>query len=329
MNGRTAVLLAFTMALVLCACGRSNSSSDAGLNSSTISDSTEKVEIKESNVMRESLPQESSDSMTETMRNGSSYSNDTSYENTVLVENEECSITIASIEPDGVEGFTINAVLENKSSEKTYEFSVSDGYVNGLYARPFFSETVEAGEIKEGIIAYPGDSLSSMGITNFTDIELAFRVYEDGNWEEDPVVEDSFHIYPYGKDKVKYYIRDLEDTDTVLVDNDDISVIVIGYSEKDNWGYIVNLYLVNKTDKSLMFKTDDVYINGHLDHPAYYHKLTANNCAYSSFTLSDMTLDSYNIKSVDEIKVELSVYEVDENYREGKEYLNETFVLTP
>lgn len=39
----------------------------------------------------------------------------------------------------------------------------------------------------------------------------------------------------------------------VIIDNDYVTVIVTGYEDDEIWGYTANLFLLNKTDKTVMF----------------------------------------------------------------------------
>lgn len=46
------------------------------------------------------------------------------FEEVVAIDNAECAVKITEIDPDNMWGYTLKAQLENKSTEKTYMFSV-------------------------------------------------------------------------------------------------------------------------------------------------------------------------------------------------------------
>ena len=69
-----------------------------------------------------------------------------SFEEMTVVDNEQCAIKITGIEPDNTWGYTLNAYFENKSEDKTYMFSVQNAAINGLQTDPFFATTVAAGK---------------------------------------------------------------------------------------------------------------------------------------------------------------------------------------
>ena len=80
-------------------------------------------------------------------------SKEITFEKTVFIDNDECSITINEIDESDLFGFySLKTTFENKSSEKTYMFSVEDAYINGVKADPFFATEVNPGKkANEGI----------------------------------------------------------------------------------------------------------------------------------------------------------------------------------
>lgn len=337
MKKQLVVVLTLAMALSLCACGGSDSGSGTGSANEAISTSEqeneqkEDVDVTESEEPEENISEESTGDSTEVPAENvsKSGSNNFDFQSTVLVENDECAITIKEIDPNGTWGYTLKTMLENKSSEKTYMFSVESAYVNGVSASTLFATSVAAGKKANEDIIFMDDSLEKAGITNFTDIELRFRVYNDDDWEEDPIIDDSFHIYPYGEDKVEKYERNPADTDTVLVDNDNVSVIVTGYSEDELGDYNVELYIVNKTDNNVMFTVENASINGLMADPFYACELAANKCAFSNITWLKDTLQNNGIETVEEIELPFIVYEIDKINWDGEKYVEELFTLNP
>ena len=336
MKKKLVVALALSMALSLCACGGSASESGTGAKEEAVSaseqenDKEEDVDVVESEESKESITAGSTEDSAEMSAENvsKSDSNDINFQSTVLVDNDECAITIKEIDPNDAWGYTLKAMLENKSSEKTYMFSVESAYVNGVSADPLFATTVAAGKKANENITFMNDSLEKAGITDFTDIELRFRVYND-NGEEDPIVNDTFHIYPYGEDKAEKYVRTPADTDNVLVDDDHVSVIVTGYSEDEFGDYNVELYLVNKTDNSVMYSVDNASINGIMADPFYACELAANKCAFSTISWTKDILEENGIETVEEIELPFKAYENDEINFDGETYVEEVFTLNP
>ncbi len=257
-----------------------------------------------------------------------SQNTEVSFEELIVVDNDECAVTITGIDADNIWGYTLNALLENKSSEKTYMFSVETASVNGVECDPFFASEDSAGKkSNEEISFYDTDTLEENGITEYTDIELTFRVYDSDDWTADDVANATVHVYPYGEESATTFERTTLDTDTVLVDNEYVTVIVTGYEHDDIWGYTVNLFMVNKTDSNVMFSVDNASVNGFMIDPFYAKSVAAGKCAFSSMSWYDDDLEENGITEVEEIEFELTAYDYDD--WTGDHYVEEVFTLNP
>ena len=258
-------LLALTLVLSLTACGESGTNSE-------LKDTLSSPESEE--MTNETDGESASDSIQEELPvEEDSAANTTApitFEEISVVDNEECTIAITGIDEDNLWGYTLNAFLENKSSDKTYMFSVTTASINGVKIDPLFANEVAAGKKANEEITFTTNTLEKNGITQFTDIALSFKVYDSNDWMADPVYQDTVHVYPYGEDKAEFFIREPQSTDTIIADNDYASVIVTGYEEDDIWGYTVNLYILNKTpDHKIMFSVDDAAVNGYMLDPFF------------------------------------------------------------
>ena len=100
----------------------------------------------------------------------------------MAVDNAECVIKISDIDPDNIWGFTLEAQLENKSTEKTYMFSVESAAINGVHSDPVFASEVAPGKKSNEEISFPTDELEVNGVGDYTDIELTFFVYDSNDW---------------------------------------------------------------------------------------------------------------------------------------------------
>lgn len=266
-------------------------------------------------------------SQSESNNEGKTDKNEISFTEVVAVDNAECSIKITEIEPDDMWGFTLKAQLENKSTEKTYMFSVESASINGIQSDPFFARDVAAGKKSNEKITFSDKKLEENGVGDYTDIELTFRVYDSDDWSADAVAEETIHIYPYGEDKAVKFVREAQPSDNVIVDNENITVIVTGYEDDEIWGYTVNLFLINKTDKNVMFSADDTSVNGFMADPFYATSVSAGKCAFSSMAWADTTLEENSITKIEQIEFNLRVYDED-NWFDG-ELANEKITLNP
>lgn len=249
-----------------------------------------------------------------------------SFQEVVVVDNEYCTIKITGIDPENMWGYTLKAYLENKSSDKTYMFSVTSASINGVTFDPFFAAEVAAGKKANESISF-SDSTLDEDIGAYTDIELNFRVYDYNDWTADPVATSSINIYPYGEEKAVSYTRETLDTDTVVLDNEQVTVIVTGYEQDEILGYSAKLFLVNKTDTSIMFSADEVSVNGFMVDPLFAHSVEAGKCAFSSMSWFESTLADNGITDVETIEFALRVYDINDWLAD--DFANETITLNP
>lgn len=252
---------------------------------------------------------------------------DINFEELTAVDNEECSIILTGLEPDNLWGYTINAMLENKSADKTYMFSLENASIDGVQCTDLFASEVAAGKKANEDISLSDKELKENGVTDFSDIELSFRVYDSDDWSADAVAKETVHVYPYGEENAIVFEREAQPEDVVLVDNEDVSMILTGYEEDEIWGYTANLFLINKTDKNVMFSVDDTSINGHMVSTFFASTVYAGKCEFTSISWSDSELEENGITDVEEIEMKIRVYD-EENWSD-EDIVNEIVTLNP
>ena len=248
------------------------------------------------------------------------------FEEVTAVDNDYCTIKITGVEVDRIWGYTLKVLLENKSPDKTFMYSVKDGSVNGVVWDPLFATTVAPGKKANEKISFSDNDKEAL-LQDFTDIEMTLRVYDSDDWSADPVALETVHVYPLGQDKATPYVREPQSTDTVIVDNDQISIIVTGYRTDSIWGYTADLYLVNKTDKCLMFSTDDVSVNGFMCDPLFATTVAPGKVSFSDMNWFTSSLEENGISKVEEIELTIRVYDYD-NWSADNIY-KETVTLNP
>ena len=117
------------------------------------------------------------------------------FEQITLVDNENCTVIVKSIDPDNLFGYTLNVFLENKT-DKELMFSVDDASVNGYMCDPFWVSTVSAGKKANKQISFSESDLEANGITEVTDITFTLNVYDNSDWTADYLVEETFTVNP-------------------------------------------------------------------------------------------------------------------------------------
>lgn len=118
-----------------------------------------------------------------------------------------------------------------------------------------------------------------------------------------------------------------EQSETVLVDNEDITVKLKGFNPNDLLGFSMELFLDNKQDESLMFSARNVSVNGFMIDPFWASEVAAGKKANESVTFLSSELEKNGIETVEEITFTLVVYESDDMTAEY--LLEQTFTVNP
>ena len=235
---------------------------------------------------------------------------------------------LESIDETGMWGYSWKVQLENKT-DKNLMFGIDDCSVNGVMADPFWSSSVAAGKKSNETISWSSSLFEENGISsdNVTQVIFDLRVYDADDWSADHFVDDTFTIYPMGEENASTIERTAQASDLVLFDNDDCTLIVTGFDPDSLLGYAVNVYLVNKTDKGLMFSVNDASINGYMCDPFWATSVAAGKAKNSSIEWSNSTLEENGIESIDEIELPVHVY-YEDDWASG-DLVNEVYTITP
>lgn len=245
-----------------------------------------------------------------------------------VVDNEECIIRITGIEEDEIFGPSLNLYLENKSDDIVYSFSIEGSSINGVEASMYLYEDVQPGKksnttVHMYMMDYEGEDLD---IGKFSDIALTFCVQESGDYTAEPVALETVHVYPYGEEEAFVYEYEADDDDMVLVDNEYATVIATDFIvPKDSFnGFVIALYMENKTDTELHLTSDEDSVNGYMIDSYFYQDIQPGNIALGYMTWDAETLEDNEIETVEEIEFLLSGMD----YDAWEDFFEEEIALT-
>lgn len=251
--------------------------------------------------------------------------NGITFRETEAICNSECAVKIVEIQPDNVCGYTLKVKLQNKSDCKSYMFVIEDASVNGVQCSDFlFAKELCAGEISDEKIIFSDNSFKDNGISDYTDVELAFRVYNNNDWTEKSIAEETVRIYPYGEDKAVKFVRIPQASDNVIIDNEYVTVVVTSCDKSSS---TMDMFFMNKTNKNLEFRLYDIPVNGHkyTEYPFYVKYIFAGKCGFATLPLMDAESDNSVIDGVCKKEFNIQVYDND-NCLE-KSLINKNLVL--
>lgn len=242
---------------------------------------------------------------------------DSTFQPISVVENDSCTIKITGIQPETVWGYGVNVYLENKTQDKKLMFACESGSVNGVQVFPLLSGEVLPGKKANDRVTFRVRLPQGENLGEITDIALAFRVYDSEDILADDVAAATAHVYPLGQEKATRYSRNPKSTDTLLVDDENMTVSVIGYRMDETWGYTAQLYVENKTQQPLMVSVEEASVNGFMLDPFFATQVEPGACSFRDIAWSKKTLEENGITHVKQIQFTLQAYPADNIFAEN------------
>ena len=243
---------------------------------------------------------------------------------TVLVDDETCTVKLTAIEEDSIWGYTLKAYLENKTNIEL-TFSLEDVSVNGFMCDPFWAASVTPGMKSNEDISFLSSDFEMNDITTPTVIEFTLRVHDANDYTADDLVKQVFTIYPLGEEAVEEFVRTPVEGEIVLFDNEYATMIVTGADPVNIWGYGLNVFLENKTEKSLMFSASDVSVNGFMCDPFWATEVAPGKRSNTTISWFSDDFEENGITEVESITLPISVSDADDWLAE--DLVNESFTI--
>ena len=223
-------------------------------------------------------------------------------EEVVLVDNEQMSVKVKEYTEDALWGPSMKLYLENKT-DNTMMFSIDGCAVNGYMNDPFWAFEVIGG-------SKANQEVSWMGLEeDLRRIDFDLRVTDSEDWMAAPYLEASYTLFPQGQENALIVERASCETDIVLFDTEEVTMIVTGFGYDEIWGNAVHVYMVNKTDRTLMFSVENATVNGFMSDPFWALEVRAGMRAYSDIMWSDEQLAENDITEIEQIGLDINVYD--------------------
>jgi hypothetical protein len=241
-------------------------------------------------------------------------SNTVTFAETALLSTDECAVTALSFDPDAFWGPMFTFLLEN-NTDKTLMFCIEDASVNGVMCDPFWACQVEPGKKANSEVSWMEDTLADCGINYLEHVEFKLRVYDSEDWSVDDLfsgivtleVENTSALPP-----VSEVVYESGYPQQTILDNEQFMLTLKNYEPVDEWGAVLVFFIVNKTDKNLMFSGEDVSVNGVMCDPYWASEVASGKSAYCEVTWMTASLQKCGINYLSEVELTLRVYDADD-----------------
>lgn len=244
----------------------------------------------------------------------------------MITETKEVTMALVDFGFNEDSEYVVTVYLEN-NTDVPVMFAWDDCYINDVLAEPYFASELAAGMKEICAVTFDADPLAIAGITDVTKLEFSVNIYNSDDWSADYFVDDSFAAYPKGKDAAVSQVRAPQDTDIVLVDTDELSIVVVGTYAADYATEMV-LYYENKLpDSILSFAIDNTLVNDIEFTTFNYDNLLGGKKGYISVRWSNSDLEDAAITEITSVQLPIEVICYDT--WPTTEYVNETFTVNP
>lgn len=222
-----------------------------------------------------------------------------------LFANESCALTLESIGTDawGNYGWTVS--MTNKTGKELI-FTVDQVYVNDCEADPFWAEYAPAGQTTTSAISWFSSTFDDCGIRSVDRVDFTLSVYPSGDGTN-LLAQDKITVYPNGEAAYQPSVYEAGEKDTVLVDAPELSFIATGSDPDGEWGYNLNVYMENRSDREQDYTVKNVKINGQLCDPYWYRTLDAGKKSFTYINWYTDELEHMEIFEVSRIEFDLVV----------------------
>ncbi|MCQ2510491.1 MAG: hypothetical protein MJ116_08535 [Lachnospiraceae bacterium] len=245
----------------------------------------------------------------------------------VASSTDVCSMTFTAIDENGSKGYTIEALLENRSPNINYIFSIEGAYADSLNADPFFASEVAPGSKENAAFILNQEAIDYLE-QDISSIELYVKITDADHEEEPPIYEDRVILLPKGSDANVKYKRKPEMGDKLLVDNENVKVTFLKAYSDELWGYSLLLYLENKTeDQKIRYSIEDCTVNTVAIDPFWATSLHGGKSGYARVAFNTDDFKKNGITDVEEITFTLKADSADEWSEDG--LANEVVSIAP
>ena len=231
----------------------------------------------------------------------------------VIASPEQFDLSVASVKA-GEDGAIDIEFLVDNHTDKALSFEVRDVQVCGYSVSASSMEDIEASKQGSFKLSIWPDDLKPIGLSSIDEIRFHVGGYEKDGDDTTLRIDEDYVIYPTGmkEGQVKYPERKTAENEVVILDNKDVSVVILSCEKDDIFGYELLVYFENKSDQALRFEFSDVKANDkEVDDPYWGNRLNAGSRGYAVLSISENDVKAAGADPLEVISATLEVKEDD------------------
>lgn len=227
-------------------------------------------------------------------------------EEAVVYDADGIKITAKEYVSDSIWGDGIKFLVENET-DKNIAVTTNALIVNNYMLSDGFYADVAAGMKTNETMDLSTSQLRQAGIDIIGQIEIYFHIYDTDSYDSiaDP---DCILLKTSLFDQMD---TKADDEGTVLYDADGIKIVGKYVDDDDFWGAAVLLYIENNSDRNVGIQTENFSVNGFTINSYFSATVYAGKKSYDDITLLSSELEENDITSVEEIKLNFTIFDPD------------------
>lgn len=222
-----------------------------------------------------------------------------------LFSNDSCALTLESVGRDEAGDYCWEISMENKTGDQLI-FSVDQVYVNEFEADPYWAQYADAMRKTPATISWSSARLDACGIRSVDRVDFVLSVYRNGS-SGDLIASEKITAYPNGEAAYQPVAYEAAPDDTVLADAPEAYAAATGCDPDGEWGYYLNVYLENRSDREQEYSVQNVKINGQLCDPYWSRTVDAGKRSFTYINWYTDELEHMEIFAVSKIEFDLVV----------------------
>ena len=230
-----------------------------------------------------------------------------SFEETVLLDDEYCTVTLKSYNPNGSWGAELGLELVNKT-ENEVMFAARETAVNGIMLDPAWANSVEAVDTETSNITFDREKMDYSGINYLQEVVLGFDVYNNDDWQADHYFTDSFTILlPSDGSGAPNSPVTADFPGYTVVDNADCTIAILDYTEDGYYGPELKVMAVNKSDEAAYFNLEYFVTDGVMLYGSYIEDVLPGTVSYGAIEIDSDDMAASGINYLQDLRL---VFEV-------------------
>ena len=233
-----------------------------------------------------------------------------SFEETVLVDNDDIYMALQEFDPDGRYGPSFSVELENRT-DRPLQFSMTWCAIDEVVCPGYWSEKVAAGKKAYSEISWYAEDLAANGINYIETVEAGLWVYDADDLSADDIYDGkvSWSVPNSGTEIPSAELIESENGYDPIVLLRGLDMAFLDFDADSDLGPTITFLFANRSDMDLTVSAEDVSVNGVMCDPLWAETIPAGKVAYGRCYWWEDDLADARIDAMETVEMPIEVYD--------------------